>query len=263
MRTTLLVAVSILAVAFAGCTEEPPKGEFSSTGNALVLDGAVDTFESQDFNNPYEQTGNTQLECAQDGQNLPNVQECDRPYTVMVLNFSNLPDPQAKAYSVSFYSESSGTQEDLGLLNVHNMGGIWMGEYTFDNTDDCAQSTDSDLCNKANMYDTVVLYLDDIKVASAALSSGSAFLFDDSLLGTTFTGSFTGKTLTLSVAGLGNETYEGWLISTDADGVATHEESFTVMNGDNEFVATKTLDKYSAVHIHVAGTKLNVAVGAI
>ncbi len=265
MRTTLLVAVSILAVAFAGCTDEPPKGEFSSTGNALVMTGAVATFDSKDFNNPYPQTEGTLAECSQDDPNVPaQIQRCQRPYTVMDVNFTNLPDPQGKTYSVKFYSMASGAQEDISVLdNVHQMDGAWMGTAMFDNTADCSASKDSEACNKANKFDSVVLYLDDILVASAALSSGAAFEFDAGLLGASFTGSFSGRDLTLTVAGLGNYTYEAWLITADADGVLTHEEKFTVTNGETTFKAAMSLDKYAGVHIHVANTKLNVAVATI
>ncbi len=266
MRTTLLVAVSILAVAFAGCTDEPPTGEFSSSGNALMMTGAVASFESQDFNNPYPQTEGTLAECAQDPQAQPPVQACERPYTVMTLNLSSLPATSGKIYSVKWYSMATGAQQDLDVLSGMDMpaDGTWMAnEYTFDNTADCAASKDSDMCNKANTYDSVVLYLDDILVASAPLSTGAAFEFDEGLLGASFTGSYSGKDLTLTVSGLGNYTYEAWLISTDDAGVVTHEEKFTVVNGENTFTASQTINKFSGVHIHVAGTKLNVAVASL
>ncbi len=264
MRTTLLVAVSILAVAFAGCTEEPPKGEFSSSGNALVLEGKVESFESRDFNNPYTQTDGTLLECAANDTQAPEqVERCTYPNTVMTVNFTNLPDPSGKTYTIKFNSEAAGTEQDIAPLNIHEMGGAWMGSYTFDNTADCASSKDNQACNKANSYDSVVLYLDDTLVASAGLSSGAAFAFDDDLLGASFTATYTGKDLTVTVSGLGNHTYEGWLIKTDDAGVVTHEEKFTVQNGENLLQAKETIDKYSGFHIHVAGTKLNVAVGSI
>lgn len=270
MRIPILAIV--LSLALAGCSDAPPAGEAASTGHHLTVTGSVTTFETQAFRDPTPTSG-TQ-DCPADQAPVPDdptpdpfaTQRCDRPYTKLTVNFTELPDPQTQSYTLKWYSEASGATEDLKAVSghVHPTTGAYMAEdVVFDNEADCDDKTADAGCKMDATYDSVQLWLGEILVATAPLQANSPFVLDPGLLGTSFTADYSGKDLTLTVTALGNYTYQGWLITTDEAGVATHAESFTVSAGENTFKAPMNIEEYSDIHIHVAGTKLNVAVGAI
>lgn len=272
MRTSYLVAVSLLAVVFAGCTDEPPSAEFSSSGHAISIAGSIESLETQQYSTPAPEGTPPAQQCV--GDQIPDPvpaedYQCEYPYTKMVVNFTGLPDPSGKTYSIKFYSDATGTMEDIGALDgVHEMGGAWMGNYAFDNEADCDGQQGDDgnaACDKTVNFDSVHLYLDDIPVASAGLTSGAAFEVLSSLTGGSFTGSYDGKDFVITTSGLSaNLTYQAWLITEDEAGAPVHAESFSVSaSGESTFTAEMNGDKYVGVHIHVTGTKLNVGVASL
>lgn len=276
MRSTILLAIAVLATALAGCSDPPPSGAFSFDSSAATGSGTIDDATYQDFEPAYDPTSGQGLpECPteeEDPTGMLPVERCTRPHTTIHANFSDLPDPEGNTFTV-FFVDSTGTNpaEEAGdLEEVHEMGGAWMGEFHYDNSGDsqCANAEDDsadDTCNKDNQFDTLELRLEGTPLArSDGMGQGSSFSVMDIHRTVSFEGSYSGSDFTVSVSGLdSNLTYTAWLIIEDEAGAVVHQESFAVSNGENTYEAEMDGDQYVAFHIHVTGTKINVAVGAI
>ena len=101
-------------------------------------------------------------------------------------------------------------------------------------------------------------------MASAMIGSSGQFEVADALKGVSFSATHSGSELILNTNGIGNYTVDGWLVSMDEEtGVKTHDERFSVANGETIFEAPMNISDYAEVHLHVAGTKINIAVGTI
>lgn len=262
----MLLAITLLAISLAGCSDDPITGEFSSTGSSIMLDAEFNV-TYQAFNNPYAQTSGTELECQQDSVPAPvgdQIDDCTYPYTKVGGHVMQLPEPDNSGYAV-YFVDSSFTRQPMELdsLSSHTMAD-WM----FDNEGDCDGQFTDEGCNLEGLYDTVEVRLvsSGLPVATAPASAGSqTFSVHEGLLGVSFDASYTDNELTLTVSGMGNFTATGWLVTMDEEtGEKTHVEQFPVAgNGEVTYEAEDSIDSYAEVHLHVTGTKINVAVGAI
>lgn len=266
MRAMLLL-ITLLTVALAGCSDEPPAGEFSSTGNAIVVDGNY-TVEFQAFNNPYgDATSGNQLECAQDQvveatNGATPVEPCTYPFTKVMGHVMNLPQADSQGYAV-YFVDSGFSREPMEL---DMLDGFSMVDWSFDNEDDCDGQFSDDGCNYEGLYDTIEIRLvsQDLAVASATVSSSGEFAIAPAVQGVSFTASYSGKELTLTTSGIGNYTVDGWTVRVDEEtGEKVHEDRFTVANGETIFDAPLDISEYAEIHLHVAGTKINLAVATV
>ncbi|MGB1586653.1 MAG: hypothetical protein ACPHID_06375 [Thermoplasmatota archaeon] len=260
----MLLALTLSVVALAGCSDEPPSGTFASSGNAIVVDGNY-TVEFQAFNNPYAQTADTQLACQQSQIPSPvgdNVDQCTFPFTKAMGHVMELPVADSQGYAVYFVDESFTNQPfELDVLSANTMA-----DWSFDNSDDCDGQQSDDGCNFEGMYSHIEVRLvsQDLAIASAAISSSGDLAIADAILGVSFDASYSGKELTLTTSGIGNYTVEGWTVSIDPETQEkVHEDSFSVANGETVFEAPKNISEYDEIHLHVAGTSINLAVATV
>lgn len=260
----MLLAITMLAVTLAGCSDEPPSGEFSSSGMAVVVDGNYTT-EFQSFNNPYEPTAGTDLACEQGQIPAPvgdNIDQCTFPFTKASGHVMELPEADSQGYAVYFVDDSFTNEPfELAMLSSHSMA-----DWSFDNSSECDDQQSDDGCNLDGLYTHLEIRLvsQDLPVASAMIGSSGQFEVADALKGVSFSATHSGSELILNTNGIGNYTVDGWLVSMDEEtGVKTHDERFSVANGETIFEAPMNISDYAEVHLHVAGTKINIAVGTI
>lgn len=273
MRTELMVAVSLFAVALAGCTDPPPSGEVSGSSVAVPADGNADV-DTQGFEagvpDPSEGENPAYDPCPfagqAEGEEVDPFEEfrCQRPFTKIDVHMMSLPDPQSSTYEVFITdSKDEATEMKLDDLAANGTGENLMYEMSYDNTDDCADATEDAGCDHSTTHDTIEIRLGEILVATAALGGGS-FEANEAFSGTSFVFDYEGDSgvLTLSGAG-GNITYEAVLYEATGEGETTAVETYPVSEGENEIQAENDIADYAEVHIHVEGTKINVAQGTV
>ncbi len=254
MQKVLLLAAALLTVALAGCSDELPTGEFSYQGHAIAVAGTA-TNAYTAFNNPLS-AGGQSTDCQQDmlPAGVGDDQKCTQPETTIQIVLAQLPDPQGKSFS-AFLVDSTGTEADKLLGTLAAGAG---GSYGLNFTEAMDYSTGHSL-------DRIEIRLDSanaVVVGYASSNEGSQdFMVNEATItGIDFDATWKGKALTLTVSGLNSTySYEGWLVSEDG----THSENFPVSNGVTEHDAEANINTYSAFHIHVAGTKVNVGVATI
>ncbi len=259
MQKVLPLAVALLTVALAGCSDELPSGEFSYQGHAIAVAGSA-TNAYTAFNDPIgsqdPSSGTLPFDCQQDGlpAGVGDDQKCTQPETMISLVLAQLPDPQGKTFS-AYLVDTTGVEADklLGTLTA-DAGGA----YSLNFTEAVDYSTDHTLDRIEVRLDAANAVV--VGYASSAEGSQDFMVNEATVNGIDFDATWKGKAITVSASGLSsNFSYEGWLVSEDG----THAENFPISNGETEYTAEANIDKFTSFHIHVAGTKVNVAVGSI
>lgn len=247
-----LLAATVLMTALAGCSDSPPSGEFTFSRMDAKADGTA-AIDYQAFNDPISGSTNPDdpQACLQD--NLPEtlpVDRCEYPFSDFVVSFPagtySDPDP-AQGYKV-FLVMSDGELE-IGALQDDGAGGLAT-----------ANRYDEDLSDRAARME---LRMGNAIIATATSSEGAtnAFQLSDNLTAVAGEGTYKGKDLEFTVSGLpAGIAAVGWLITEDADGIKEHAASFNVANGVNTFTAGMNIAEYAELHIHLGGSKLNVAI---
>ncbi len=259
MRQAILLAVSFIAITLAGCSDAPPSGEFTSSGSAFAPDGHVHSSLFQDFNDPTSNPGNDAgvPSCLADGapaqlDPVLGTYRCTQAYSE--INYLFLALPTATGYSMGLY-DTTGTNTLDGVSTITDNGdGTFFWNFTREGE------------NIKDKYDAVALLYNDKPVAVSGLSDGSALEPVEALKGISFSVSYDGKDLTLTLTGTDMEagfSYTAWLVSQDETGAYTHDESFSVSEGETMFKAEQNIDKYDEVHVHLTGTSINVAKGTV
>ncbi len=249
---TILAAFSVLAIALAGCSDDPPSGDLSNVRSGLTVDGTAD-LEYQAGENPYPYAG-TELEalfeCNPDALSGATGMECSDPYSLVNAHFMSLPMPDSTGYKL-VYANSDGATREIGALV--DEAGMYTLNATF--TEDLSS------------FEQVDLRMGDVTIASTANTAGSqSFAVNSSMLGVGVTGSWSGKTLEIDVAGLpavpSGTTFMGWLVSVDADtGEKTHAEQFPIeADGPVTFKANESISKYQEFHIHLGTSMANLVI---
>lgn len=251
---SILIAASLLAVVLAGCSDDPPAGELTGSSVAVPVAGTV-TLDEQTFSEPQPSSG--------DGTTCPQrdtlqQQQCTYPYTKLNIHLMSMPDPQSGTYTAMLAS-SSGATMDLGALEVNGTAPNMMFNLDFDNEGDCAGTYSDEGCVLSLTYDEIHIYLDDLLVGMAPLQSGASFVANPNFGGHAFVLSYEGKSATVELSGNGNFTYELVLYTADETGEVSAVENYVVSVGSNEVTAEMDFDAYAEAHIHVAGTKVNLA----
>ena len=247
VNRAILFAALLAAVAFAGCADDAPAGTFISSGHALIMDGSID-IDFQPFVDPLNNP-DTNTQCAQDQiPALPAEQRCTQPYSYFNAHFMSLSDPGMDGYTIVALG-ADGVQE---IIKLTEADGMYTGEnnFTFD---------------MAGLYSVLELRLGDFVLATAPATEGTQiFALADSAVRTQAEGTYAGMLLELTISGIPqNVTAMGWLVATGEGGEITHDESFPVANGVVEHTAKINVGDYTAFHIHVGNSKVNIATAAI
>lgn len=263
MQKVLPLALAILTVALAGCSDEAPSGAFAFQNHSVALAGTA-TNEYTEFSDPVggqlPDDAPAGTDCAQDGAppgSPIDDQKCTQPQTTISLVFTQLPDPEGKSYSAALV-DASGTSpaKDLGTLDA-GAGGSYSLNFT-----EAEDYSNEEQYGYTHILVSIVAGSNQVPVAVASADAGSqTFDIHEALTsGVDFDATWKGRDLSLTVSGLNSTfAYEGWLVSDGGE----HSESFAVSNGEVTHEAAMNVGDYTEFHIHIAGTKVNVGVATI
>lgn len=250
MRSSVrFLAIALLATVLAGCSDDPPSGEFATDRHAVDVQGTA-SYEYQAKSRPGGVEDNPVLDelC----RNAPDTQGCAEPKTNVSAHFMSLPEPSSEGYRAVLTS-SDGSEQDLGSLTAGEGG---MYELS-------AQEFDEDLSGD---FDAMEIRMGELLVANASTDEGEqTFGVNPALTGVSATAAYEGKDLTITVTGAEGFGMTALLYQEDEEtGALEPSETFPV-SGDGEYTYTaqENIDQYEAFHLHVAGSKINVAQGDI
>lgn len=260
MRFAALLALSLLAVTLAGCSDDPPAGDIASSGAAYGIDGHVHSSTFQQFNDPTPQgpsPANVVPSCMADGAPAeldPVIGQYRCTQAFSELNYLFVSLPQA-SWTMAF-SDSTGTNPDAGAKALTDNGD---GSYAWNHTEEGQYIMDT--------HDQVTLYAGTTAVATSGLNDGDSLEIVPALQGISYSANYSGKSLTGTVTGISEEepvAVTGWLVTVDDAGVKTHEEQVD-LSGNGEFThdAGMNIADFDEFHIHLAGTSINLATGTI
>ena len=269
MQAKLLLTTSILALtALAGCADNPPAGTIGFDGHAIVLSGEAD-FDIMPAENHYPLpppvgpelctldavTGpvNDGIEGQQGTRPLP---ECTDPVSSVESMLHEAPDPGPNGYT-AYLVDVNGTATSLGSYVFDEATGMY-----------ALTGLGSETENWAAMYEEFQVRIGEFVAFTADVADGSQNLeINEAATMVTFSGTFEGDTLMLTVDGLPEGTaVEGWLVGPDPEtGTEEHLTRVTVSgNGAVEYTADGNIgDLYDEFHIHLVGSKFNLGVGPI
>ena len=269
MRTIMLVTATLVAVSLAGCSDEPPSGEITSSGMGAAVEGHVHSAEYVTFDDPL--AGNAANDAAGGctGDDLPPPQAGqDDPFAAQRCRYASselnymiitLPDPAASGWQMAF--SCNACTEPRGSPSA--ITGMAPGPWAWNHTSEEARGD-----NKQQTFDQFTLLLDGTPIAVSGIAGPSDSLaFVPELTTVSFAASYKGKDLTITVSGISAEDpipVTGWLVNVDDVGVKTHAEEFAIAgNGEFMYTASKAIDSFQQVHIHLAGTNINIASGDV
>ncbi len=249
---TILVALSVLAIALAGCSDDPPSGDLSNVRSGLMVDGEI-TLEYQEAENPYAtgQPIDDVVGCNPDPlAQAAGQPTCQPAMSTISAHIMSIPAPSADGYTL-VYVNATGEEREIGALA--DEGGMYNLNATFE----------EDLSS----FESVAIRMGAVTIATAANTAGTqTFTVNDTLTMASVSGSWSGKKLDLEIAGLpaipGGATFNGWLVSVDADtGEKTHTEQFPIEgDGPVSFTATSSISEYDEFHIHIGTSSVNLVI---
>ena len=250
-----LAAVSALLVltALAGCSDGPPSGDLEAIPGPVAIEGTiVSTYQARSGGQDVSQVPNAPTDriCPQNGV-PPGVPECVEASSNYRIHFMSLPEPTGDGYQVFRVGGAIGEGKSLTVLQP-GANGMWEANVTVEENHD-------------GTFDHFELRLGtSFTVAKAASASGSqAFVAEPALTAVTVTGSYKGSKLTLNVQGLPEglkpEPVGRFYLRTADGNLSAPQESFPVINGEQEYVS-KDMDigDYAEFHIHVGESKVYV-----
>lgn len=245
----LLLTIMMAAVALAGCSDDPATGEFSSSSSGLKVDGSIDfAFQAREVPEAAGQQAPDEYCTLAEGAPEGTLPKCIPASTDVTVHLMDVTDPgPGNSYNVVLIANGT-VFKDLGTAAL------------VDGMFELTAHFDEDLEGR---FTEVQIRFGEFPLATASPSGGA---FDvNSMARATFEGSYTGKDLSLTVTGLlDGISYTGWLVVIDEEtGEKTHEESFSVAEGENIYTAERSIDQYSEVHIHVGSSTINVAYTAL
>jgi len=249
----LVLPLLTLAAALAGCSDSAPAGDFAADRHDLAANVQGDTTNAYvAASNPNPAGGlpdplGPAAGCVQDDVPMSPVGPCDPGSSDYTVHFMHLPETTPAAGAYTAYLLLGGSEAEIGPLTFAN--GMWEVRKAYEG-------------DQSGSAQSIEVRLGELVIASAPATSGKqAFAISMPLMSVNATGSYDGRDLSLTVDGLPEEAaYEGWLVTVAEDGTKTHVESFPVAEGANEFTASTDVGDYQEVHVHVAGTKINVAI---
>ncbi len=257
MQKAILLSTLVFAAALAGCADEPPSGEFVASDPAPLADMASATLTVEPASNTYPANSPGGEECDLDaftdainenggGGAAPS---CEDPVSSVTGHFAALKTP---AMSWSVWLSSADAEFKLGDLTEAEAGPT--------HYDLAGEFPGQDLSG----YDEMQLRDGETVIATAG-GMGGDFSLAAELAAVSAAVSYSGKDITVTLTDAPNgTTLVAWLVGEDAEtGEATHDESFVLGAGETMYTATKNIADYSAFHIHVGSSTVNIAVAPI
>lgn len=268
VRTTLVLGLLLLGTAFAGCVEEASEVTVDADreGVTAATLGAA-AIQYQDAHSPanestmgatgtVDETTGQETSCAGDETGSEEV-ECTPAATKVNLTFETLPLPGASPYKAFFVA--NGSELELGDL-VYNEHAMHEGEGGF--LFSLHVTLDE---NVQGQYDAIEIRYGAFVLATAAAAGGTNdFVVVPSVLAVDVSASYAANVITVNAQGLpeGAEP-TGWLVEQDADGELVHTVDFPLSGNVSEFTAERPIAAYAEFHVHVADSKINLAIASL
>jgi hypothetical protein len=258
MSLRLAALLAVAAFALAGCAAEPPAGTLKPLDYKLPVGGYVNVvYQPFTGANPTGAvpTAGPTTQCAQnqaaDPPGMGPVQRCKGPYTTFAAQ-ATLPPPTAGGYKL--YAVGPGFE--LEGFSFKGQDGAYAGS---------ANVTNQDLSSKVKEFQ---VRMDGVPLATVPGAAGNHTLaLAPAIAALTVTGSFTGRHLEVTVAGLpANGTYMGRLYVADPASPTgfTAKEMFEVKEGTTAFESKeRDIAGYGEFHLHVGDSMVNLYKAAI
>lgn len=240
MKLQALLALAIVAAVLAGCSN-PPTGSLTTVGGLKGVEGKV-IASYQAAKNPVNDTTMGVVKDCAPAQAPPNLQ-CTPASTAITVRLDAAPDPGTQAYH-AYLMPVTGPGRDLGELAENGTG----YSLTFKDTSDLSPNADRVEVRHGEFV---------LALASAKGPTNEIAIATNNTL-IEATGTYTGPDLNLKVSGLpASGTYTVRLY-IEKDGAYVSQEEFPIANGETTIHATKDIATFKQVHIHVAGTAINL-----
>lgn len=245
MATKPVLLLALLSLSFlAGCSDSPPSGDLAASTPALVIDGNVIV----DYTAAVRPLGQLPSplgdQCAPPEAPAP-VPQCVDPASSFRIHFMALPTPDSNGYHVHLTGAAA---RDLGAI-LPDEANMW--ELAVNLTEDVSAGVTG-----------IELRMGTFVLATASGAEGTnEFAVPDELAAVSATGSYKGKTLTVTVTGLpANGTYMGRLYTMDEEsGLLSPGEFFPVTSGTpTEHKAELNIGNYAEFHVHVGTSSVNL-----
>ncbi len=251
-QITLVLAATLVAVTLAGCTDTPPSGEFASTRNGITATGSAALEYQEEVKPIQEAVPGAPIDCVPDeAPGMLNGEKCVDPYTNVSIHFMSLPDSGAGSYE-AFFVDDNGTELAIGALEKGE-GSMYTLDKMFD-------------VDHEGHFTKIQARLGSYVIAESPVMEGENNFAMSTAAPATVTATWKAKALTLTATGLQEGVqYTGWLVTMNEEtGEADHVESFTInAAGETVYDAEMNINKYDELHVHVADSKINVAIATI
>ncbi len=267
-NTAILVGILLVGTVFAGCAEELPEVNVDADREG-VTDATVGSaaIQYQDAHSPsnestmgttgtIDETTGQDTSCAGDEAGSEEVQ-CTPASTSVHLTFDSLPLPGDSPYKA--FLVANGSELELGDL-VYNEHAMHEGEGGFLFSLNVTLEE-----NVEGMYDTVEIRYGSFVLATASAAGGAnAFAVAPAVLEVDVSATYVGNVITVNADNLpeGAEP-TGWLVELDPDGEKLHAVDFPLSGNQTEFTAERPIADFVEFHVHVADSKINLAIATL
>lgn len=262
MQKAVFLAITIAAVALAGCTDEPPSGSFTATTPSSSYSEAGVAIDANPAQSGYpgefpEETGLSvcTLDAITDNDETGTAPTCEDAYTTVSFTpegGTTLPLAGEPTGYTLFLIGSEGDEFELGALEHHGEGHYDFPEQTYDQDFSGAQE--------------VQLRFGEVVVATAP-GNGGGFALAEALLNISADVTFDGATIDVALSGVPENTpLVAWLVDIDEEGAKTHTVEFLLGSDQTSYTLTEEegfVGDYEEFHIHVGASAINIAVAPI
>lgn len=257
MHLRFVAILALVCTALAGCSDGPESGALTAIPGTISVDGSTTENTYQAAVTPASDASNGAVQlCTPDAvpEGTPGADDfrCQDAFTSFKVHVMTLPEPDGNGYSV-YYAGGEFDGRQVGTM-LNDGTGMYVLDKEFPGED------------QSGKFDDLQVRMNDFVVATASGAQGSqAFVANSELTAVTVTGTYSGRTLTLQVAGLPEgDGFIGRLYKPSQTGNLTVAETFPVNNGAVEFESEKAnIGDYTEFHIHVGDSKIYLYQGTL
>jgi hypothetical protein len=273
MNKALFLSLSLVAVAFAGCTDEPPSGIFTATAPAADYSTASIVVSSTPAANNYPGGNSTgdEAECGADqvteidtSSSAPQCTEATSNVSMTPAGGAVLPAVDSSTGYTLYLIKADDTEFVLGPMADHGPldGG---NHYDYPATEFLGEDF-------TGAKEVQIRF--DATVVATAPGNGGQFELSQGLQDFEADVNFTGREISVTLKNTPADAANvmvGWLINVETDvetGVVTKTHSVQILLAGNETMYTLTeaqgfVGDYEEFHVHVGASAINVAVAPI
>lgn len=264
MQKAVFLAITLAAVALAGCTDEPPSGTFTATTPAVDFSVAGLAVTVQPAENPYPAGDDDACQLDDVFGNVPDGPTCsDAVSTINMTPEGGTTLPEiGTGTPYSLYLMAGGEEYPLGNLDDH-------GQNHFDFSKEFPGEDFSGADEIQLRFGTAV-------VATTPGSGGTFSTLSEGLEAISAEVTFDGAQIDVTLTGVPNGTQlTAWLVDIPeeegedgemVEGAPVHSVQFILSGDQTSYTLTEEegfVGDYNEFHIHVGNSKINVAVAPI